>query len=65
MNAIEHGNECRSEVPVRLRVTASDDALTVQVVDQGGADELPDRRDPRSRGEARRPPDAARAGVCT
>ena len=41
MNAIEHGNECRSEVPVRLRVTASDDGLTVQVVDQGGADELP------------------------
>ena len=24
MNAIEHGNECRSEVPVRLRVSASD-----------------------------------------
>ncbi|MET0902525.1 MAG: SpoIIE family protein phosphatase [Acidimicrobiales bacterium] len=40
MNAIEHGNECRSEVPVRVRVTASDDVLTVVVVDQGGADEL-------------------------
>jgi serine phosphatase RsbU (regulator of sigma subunit)/anti-sigma regulatory factor (Ser/Thr protein kinase) len=41
MNAIEHGNECRSEVPVRLRVEASEGALTVHVVDQGGAEELP------------------------
>ena len=41
MNAIEHGNECRSEVPVRLRVTACEQALKVHVVDQGGAIELP------------------------
>jgi len=41
MNAIEHGNECRSEVPVRLRVRASDHALTIEIVDQGGAIELP------------------------
>jgi len=46
MNAIEHGNECRSEVPVRVRVTASDGALTVQVTDQGGADELPPAETP-------------------
>ena len=46
MNAIEHGNECRSEVPVRLRVTASDEALTIQIVDQGGAIELPPAETP-------------------
>jgi serine phosphatase RsbU (regulator of sigma subunit)/anti-sigma regulatory factor (Ser/Thr protein kinase) len=46
MNAIEHGNGCRSEVPVRLAVAASPDALTVRVVDQGGATELPDAETP-------------------
>ena len=64
MNAIEHGNECRSEVPVRLRVTASDDALFVQVVDQGGADELPEAETPISRRSS--PGSRRRAdGVCT
>jgi serine phosphatase RsbU (regulator of sigma subunit)/anti-sigma regulatory factor (Ser/Thr protein kinase) len=46
MNAIEHGNECRSEVPVRLRVSASDEALTIEIVDQGGAIELPPAETP-------------------
>ena len=46
MNAIEHGNECRSEVPVRLKVSASRAALTIQVVDQGGAIELPPAETP-------------------
>jgi anti-sigma regulatory factor (Ser/Thr protein kinase) len=46
MNAIEHGNGCRSEVPVRLAVAASPDALTVRVVDQGGAEELPPAETP-------------------
>ncbi len=46
MNAIEHGNECRSEVPVRLKVSASEQALTIQVVDQGGAIELPPAETP-------------------
>jgi len=46
MNAIEHGNGCRSELPVGLRVSASATALTVEVVDQGGAAELPDREVP-------------------
>jgi anti-sigma regulatory factor (Ser/Thr protein kinase) len=40
MNAIEHGNECRTEVPVGLSVSASPSALTVHVVDQGGAIDL-------------------------
>jgi serine phosphatase RsbU (regulator of sigma subunit)/anti-sigma regulatory factor (Ser/Thr protein kinase) len=46
MNAIEHGNECRSDVPVRLTVSSSERALTVQVVDQGGAVELPPSETP-------------------
>jgi serine phosphatase RsbU (regulator of sigma subunit)/anti-sigma regulatory factor (Ser/Thr protein kinase) len=46
MNAIEHGNECRSEVPVRLRVIASERELTIQVIDQGGGAELPPAETP-------------------
>jgi anti-sigma regulatory factor (Ser/Thr protein kinase) len=46
MNAIEHGNECRSEVPVRLRVHASDEVLMIEIVDQGGAIELPPAETP-------------------
>jgi serine phosphatase RsbU (regulator of sigma subunit)/anti-sigma regulatory factor (Ser/Thr protein kinase) len=46
MNAIEHGNGCRSEVPVGVLVTASSDALTIAVVDQGGAAELPEAETP-------------------
>ena len=46
MNAIEHGNGCRSEVPVGLRVSASPGSLTVEVVDQGGASELPEVETP-------------------
>ncbi|MGQ0831978.1 MAG: ATP-binding SpoIIE family protein phosphatase [Microthrixaceae bacterium] len=40
MNAIEHGNQCRTEVPVALRVLASPEAVRVFVVDQGGATDL-------------------------
>ncbi len=36
MNAIEHGNENRPEVPVHIRVVASDTALRVRITDQGG-----------------------------
>jgi serine phosphatase RsbU (regulator of sigma subunit)/anti-sigma regulatory factor (Ser/Thr protein kinase) len=46
MNAIEHGNGCRAEVPVRLAVAATPDVLTVRVVDQGGAAELPPAETP-------------------
>jgi serine phosphatase RsbU (regulator of sigma subunit)/anti-sigma regulatory factor (Ser/Thr protein kinase) len=46
MNAIEHGNECRSEVPVGLSVGASSSALTVQVVDRGGAIDLIEAESP-------------------
>ena len=46
MNAIEHGNGCRSEVPVAISVRASSDSLTVRVVDQGGAIDLPEAETP-------------------
>jgi anti-sigma regulatory factor (Ser/Thr protein kinase) len=36
MNAAEHGNQHRAEIPVAVRVTASADALEVTVTDQGG-----------------------------
>jgi serine phosphatase RsbU (regulator of sigma subunit)/anti-sigma regulatory factor (Ser/Thr protein kinase) len=46
MNAIEHGNDCRSEVPVRLVVHASPSSVSVRVIDQGGAEELPEAETP-------------------
>ncbi len=40
MNAMEHGNGFDASRPVDVRVLASDDAVTVEVFDQGGATEL-------------------------
>ena len=45
MNAIEHGNGCRTEVPVRLQVSTSPTALTIRV-DQGGDVALPEAETP-------------------
>ncbi|MBF8283238.1 MAG: PPM-type phosphatase protein [Anaerolineales bacterium] len=36
MNAIEHGNKNRPEIPVGVRLLASDGALAVRITDQGG-----------------------------
>ena len=36
MNAIEHGNKFRAEVPVSIRVRASDSMIAVHITDQGG-----------------------------
>jgi serine phosphatase RsbU (regulator of sigma subunit)/anti-sigma regulatory factor (Ser/Thr protein kinase) len=41
MNAIEHGNRSRPELPVTIRVLASAADLTVQVIDQGGDRPIP------------------------
>jgi serine phosphatase RsbU (regulator of sigma subunit)/anti-sigma regulatory factor (Ser/Thr protein kinase) len=46
MNAIEHGNGCRTEVPVGLSVSASPSAVTVHVVDQGGGIDLVEAESP-------------------
>jgi serine/threonine-protein kinase RsbW len=37
MNAIEHGNGNRPEIPVEVEVTRSGDDITVAISDQGGA----------------------------
>ncbi len=37
MNAIEHGNEYRPEVPVKIRVLSSEADLSVRITDQGGS----------------------------
>lgn len=41
MNAIEHGNQNRRELPVEIRVLATDARLTVQVIDQSGHRPIP------------------------
>ena len=40
MNAIEHGNKFRADVPVEVRVLASAQAVIVEIVDRGGAGDI-------------------------
>jgi serine phosphatase RsbU (regulator of sigma subunit)/anti-sigma regulatory factor (Ser/Thr protein kinase) len=42
MNAIEHGNQNRSDLLVEVRVFASEQALVVRITDQGAGGSLPD-----------------------
>jgi serine phosphatase RsbU (regulator of sigma subunit)/anti-sigma regulatory factor (Ser/Thr protein kinase) len=42
MNAIEHGNEFRSELDVDVEVCANEDTVSVLVSDQGGAKVIPE-----------------------
>jgi anti-sigma regulatory factor (Ser/Thr protein kinase) len=41
MNAMEHGNQYRPDLPVFVRVVASDETLTVYITDQGGGRPIP------------------------
>jgi serine phosphatase RsbU (regulator of sigma subunit)/anti-sigma regulatory factor (Ser/Thr protein kinase) len=41
MNAIEHGSQGRPEVPIRVHVTATDEALRVRIADLGLGGEIP------------------------
>jgi anti-sigma regulatory factor (Ser/Thr protein kinase) len=41
MNAMEHGNKFRAEVPVNFVVRASDDKVSVLITDQGGGQPIP------------------------
>jgi anti-sigma regulatory factor (Ser/Thr protein kinase) len=41
MNAMEHGNQYQQDVPVSVKVLASDEVLAVRVTDQGRAEEQP------------------------
>jgi serine phosphatase RsbU (regulator of sigma subunit)/anti-sigma regulatory factor (Ser/Thr protein kinase) len=42
MNAIEHGNQNRSDLLVEVRVFASEQALVVRITDQGAGGSVPD-----------------------
>jgi serine phosphatase RsbU (regulator of sigma subunit)/anti-sigma regulatory factor (Ser/Thr protein kinase) len=46
MNAIEHGNQRRADLPVHVRVAATADELTVTIVDNGGGREIPQAETP-------------------
>ena len=46
MNAIEHGNEQRRELPVTVRVTKQNGRLAIAISDQGGAKEIPEAETP-------------------
>ena len=46
MNAMEHGNKYRAELPVFIRVLASATALSVRVTDRGGDRLIPDPETP-------------------
>ncbi|MGH2377847.1 MAG: ATP-binding SpoIIE family protein phosphatase [Candidatus Limnocylindria bacterium] len=46
MNAIEHGNEQRAELPVAVRVAAADGKVSVAITDQGGLKEIPEAETP-------------------
>jgi serine phosphatase RsbU (regulator of sigma subunit)/anti-sigma regulatory factor (Ser/Thr protein kinase) len=42
MNAIEHGNQGRAELPVKVRVETVDGELHVSITDHGGGREIPE-----------------------
>jgi anti-sigma regulatory factor (Ser/Thr protein kinase) len=46
MNAIEHGNHNRPELPVEIRVVADDTDLKVRITDQGGERPIPEVETP-------------------
>ena len=46
MNAIEHGNKFRAELPVEVEVLASDSAVAVRIRDQDGQTPLPEAQVP-------------------
>ena len=46
MNAMEHGNKFRAEVPVNFVVRASDDRVSVLITDQGGGQPIPEAPTP-------------------
>lgn len=46
MNAMEHGNRYREELPVTIRVSVTDNHLLVQITDYGGDQPIPDQPEP-------------------
>ncbi len=46
MNAMEHGNKYRQDLPVSIRVLASEKTLSVEIVDHGGDAPIPEAEVP-------------------
>jgi serine phosphatase RsbU (regulator of sigma subunit)/anti-sigma regulatory factor (Ser/Thr protein kinase) len=46
MNAMEHGNGYREDLPVAIEVLADEDLLRVRITDKGGGKEIPDAQTP-------------------
>jgi serine phosphatase RsbU (regulator of sigma subunit)/anti-sigma regulatory factor (Ser/Thr protein kinase) len=46
MNAIEHGNEGRPELPVAVRLETTPTLISVKISDQGGEKEIPEAQTP-------------------
>lgn len=46
MNAMEHGNQFQPELPVLIRVLASDGSLAVHIIDRGNGQPIPDPETP-------------------
>jgi serine phosphatase RsbU (regulator of sigma subunit)/anti-sigma regulatory factor (Ser/Thr protein kinase) len=46
MNAMEHGNGYREDLPVAIQVLADEDLLRVRITDKGGGKEIPEAEQP-------------------
>jgi anti-sigma regulatory factor (Ser/Thr protein kinase) len=46
MNAMEHGNKYRAEIPVQIQVMTVDGALAVRITDRGGGQPIPEAEQP-------------------
>ena len=46
MNAMEHGNEYRPDLPVSIEVLTSETALSVRITDHGGGQDIPEAESP-------------------
>lgn len=46
MNAMEHGNRYRAELPVEISVLASEELVRVRITDQGGGGPIAERDAP-------------------
>lgn len=46
MNAMEHGNDYKPDLLVEVKVLASDNAVSVQITDQGGNEPIPEGESP-------------------
>ena len=62
MNAMEHGNNYQADLPVSIRVLASESAVSAQITDHGGGTADPRGGGTRPGGQAGRRPDGSGLG---